>query len=230
VNSAGNEVHFLGLSWSGGYNEPRSEHLERRPVLAASGAAMAISGALFDQLGGFEEQFFAYYEDADLSVRSWQSGHSVVYEPDARVLHRYEFSRNVGKYYLLERNRWSMLLTLLEGRTLALLAPMLVVQEIALWGLAIRQGWVGPKARSSIWLLRNWRWLRARRAKVAAVRQVSDRALAPLYSTRLDAANVETPNWVARVFGLMAAYWALVQRLLGGRTGDACLEKRLLDD
>ena len=34
MNTAGNPVHFTGLSWAGGFNEPASHYAERRQVTA----------------------------------------------------------------------------------------------------------------------------------------------------------------------------------------------------
>ena len=73
----------------------------------------------FAALGGFCEPMFAYCEDTDLSLRCWQRGWRVVLVPDAVVLHRYEFSRNPQKLFLLERNRLLMVLTVYSGRLLA---------------------------------------------------------------------------------------------------------------
>jgi GT2 family glycosyltransferase len=40
------------------------------------------------RIGGFDESFFAYVEDVELSVRLMRSGVEMMYEPSARVLHR----------------------------------------------------------------------------------------------------------------------------------------------
>lgn len=216
VNSAGNEYHFLGLSWSGGFNEPTSDHLVARPTIAASGACMTIPAALFNTLGGFEEQLFAYYEDADLTIRAWQAGSEAWYVPEAIARHRYEFGKNELKYYLLDRNRWITLLTLFEARTLLLIAPLLVVQDIALWGVAGLQGWAGPKARSSIWVLTHLKWLRQRRRAVSDARRVGDRQLAPLFTSVLNPANVAMPRWVAAFSSVLRRYWGWSQSLMAG--------------
>lgn len=52
-----------------------------------SGACLLIRRALWDRLGGFDEGFFFYGEDADLCRRARQIGYRVVYFPGAEVLH-----------------------------------------------------------------------------------------------------------------------------------------------
>lgn len=214
LNSAGNAVHFLGLSWSGAFDELAADHGERREVLAASGACMAMPARVYQELGGFEPEFFAYQEDADLSLRSWQSGRPVVYVPDAVVRHRYEFGRNTGKFYLLDRNRLICVLTVWGTRTLVLLAPLLLGQELAMWLLAAKQGWLAERRRSVAWVLRHRRWLLGRRRRVQSRRVVGDATIAPHFAVALDPGNLETPAVLDLATPLLAGYWSLVRRLL----------------
>ena len=58
----------------------------REPV-AVSGCALLISRAACLQLGGFEESYFAYFEDADLCLRARFAGLHVAAVPTARVRH-----------------------------------------------------------------------------------------------------------------------------------------------
>jgi GT2 family glycosyltransferase len=57
------------------------------PVLFASGGAMLIERAAFLEAGGFDPEYFAYFEDVDLGWRLWILGRTVVYAPDAVVRH-----------------------------------------------------------------------------------------------------------------------------------------------
>lgn len=52
-----------------------------------SGTAMMVRKDLFDALGGFDEQFFMYFEDQDLCIRIKQLGKEVLFFPYARVDH-----------------------------------------------------------------------------------------------------------------------------------------------
>lgn len=180
LNSAGNPVHFSGLSWAGAMGEPATLHAAPADITSATGAATAVRADRFAALGGFCEDFFAYCEDTELSLRSWQRGWRVVYVPDAVVLHRYEFSRNPTKYYLLERNRLYLLLTLFEARTLILLAPALLGLELAVLAVATRQGWARQKVAGWRWLWQHRARVRARRAQVQAERVRTDAELADL--------------------------------------------------
>src|SRR4029450_755260 len=57
-------------------------------VFGACGAAFAIMKAVFDELGAFDEDFFASHEDVDLSYRARLRGYRCRYVANAVVRHR----------------------------------------------------------------------------------------------------------------------------------------------
>src|SRR6266511_2329947 len=69
LNAGANPIHVLGLSWSGGMGE-REERTEPVDTAGASGACLLTTLAHWQRLGGFDEEYFAYHEDAELSVRN----------------------------------------------------------------------------------------------------------------------------------------------------------------
>ncbi|MFC7550075.1 glycosyltransferase family 2 protein [Plantactinospora sp. GCM10030261] len=217
INTSGNPLHFTGLSWAGGNGEPASRHAERRSVPSLSGCCFAIRRDLWRELDGFAAEYFAYHEDTELSLRLWQRGLRQEYVPDAVVRHHYEFSRNALKLYLVERNRLITLLTAYEGRTLAVLAPMLLVTEIAMVLAALGGGWLPQKARGWGWLWRHRAWLRERRRRLQAERRVPDGALKDLMTGRIAASNVEAPPGTGVFNALAGAYWAAAKPLLRTR-------------
>ena len=215
MNSAGNPVHFSGLSWAGGLGEPADQHRDAADVASVTGAAMVARREVFTALGGFCQLMFAYCEDAELSLRAWQRGLRCRYVPDAVVLHRYEFSRNATKLYLLERNRLLMVLTLYERRTLLLLGPALVGLEMAMLAVAVTQGWTRQKVAGWWWLLRHRRALRDRRREVQSARTRRDADLAALLTGDFDPGaetGLTAPTIVRRA---ARAYWWAARRALG---------------
>lgn len=57
------------------------------PVDWISGAFMLIRRETFDALGGFDERFFLYWEDADFCRRALDAGWTTVYAPAVEVVH-----------------------------------------------------------------------------------------------------------------------------------------------
>lgn len=214
INSAGNPVHVLGLCWAGGLGEPAADHAVTGPVPSASGAGLVVRRELWDRLGGFPDEFFAYQEDLELSWRTWQLGYSVRYVPDAVVVHHYEFSRNSRKMFLLERNRLLFVLTCYGSRTLALLAPALLGFEVAMAVVAAGQGWGREKLQGWSWVLRHLDWVRRRRRAVQGARTVADRGLVPLWTDHFDATAMPLPAWAQPLQGVLAGYWRLVRRFV----------------
>lgn len=214
INSAGNPVHLLGLSWAGGLGEPASAHGVETEVASASGAGLVLRRELWSALGGFAPEYFAYLEDTELSWRCWQRGLRVVHVPGAVVVHRYEFSRNPRKLYLLERNRLLFLLTCHSGRLLALLALPLMALELAMLALAASQGWAGGKLRGWWWLVSHAGWVRERRALLQSERTVPDRELVRLLTAELSTTAVDLPAGLGLLNALLRTWWWVVRRAL----------------
>jgi len=90
INSAGGAMNFHGVGIQKGYmKKPAAEHDQPARTLFACGGAMAIDRKVFLEVGGFDEEFFAYYEDVDLGWRLWVMGHEVLYVPSAVCYHHH---------------------------------------------------------------------------------------------------------------------------------------------
>jgi GT2 family glycosyltransferase len=211
LNSAGNPVHLTGLSWAGGLDtaETRTTPYD---VTGASGACLLLASAVWKQLGGFDEAYFAYLEDSELSLRAWRLGLAARCVPTAIARHHYEFSRNAHKMYLLERNRLMMLTTVWPRRALVLLAPVLLACEVLLLGYAAASGWGRGKLSGYAWLWRHRTHLRERRRLLQAERQVPDRVWMARLTPALDRSAFGPLTPFANV--VFRAYWSLVRRLV----------------
>jgi GT2 family glycosyltransferase len=90
INSAGGGMNFHGVGIQRGLMEPPGPEFEwPRKSLFACGGAMAMDARRFREVGGFDEEFFAYYEDVDLGWRTWVEGGEVWYVPDAVCYHHH---------------------------------------------------------------------------------------------------------------------------------------------
>jgi hypothetical protein len=90
IDSAGGGMNFHGIGLQYGYKDlPRPEYDHPRKTLFPCGGAMAIDGAVFDESGGFDGEFFAYYEDVDLGWRLWVMGYEVHYVPTSVCWHHH---------------------------------------------------------------------------------------------------------------------------------------------
>ncbi|AJY74600.1 glycosyltransferase family 2 protein [Paenibacillus beijingensis] len=67
--------------------EDQGQFSERTLINNACGAAMMMLKTDFDDVQGFDEYFFMYYEDTDLSYKIREKGKTIVYIPDSIVRH-----------------------------------------------------------------------------------------------------------------------------------------------
>ncbi len=214
LNSNGNVVHVLGLSWVGGLGQPETR-TGPTDVAGAMGACLVTRRSHWQRLGGFYDKYFAFHEDAELSIRTWQLGLRVVNVPDATSLHQYEFGRNPNKTYLSERNRLMFLSTLWSWRALLLLAPALLALEAAMVVLAARQGFLAAKLRGWGWLWRHRGDVRARRRLVRSTLLVKDREWMRVLSDTVDSDLIPIPGAIrAPLNALMRVYWHAVRRFV----------------
>ncbi|MBV9919488.1 MAG: glycosyltransferase family 2 protein [Pseudonocardia sp.] len=207
LNSGGNPVHLIGLSWAGGLHstETRTAPYD---VTGASGACLLLAATVWKQLGGFDEEYFAYLEDSELSLRAWRLGLAARCVPTAVARHHYEFSRNAFKMHLLERNRLMLLATVWPRRALLLLAPVLAPCELLLLAYGTASGW--RKLAGYGWLWRHRGHLRARRRLIQE--ESTDRTWMARLSPTLDRAAFGPLTPLANA--VFRAHWSVVRRLL----------------
>src|SRR3954470_4576466 len=212
VNAGDNPVHVTGLSWSGRYLEP-AEHGPPRETAAVSGAALIARTDVFRELGGHCPAFFLYVDDTDMAWRARLAGWKVVFCPEAAVSHHYEFDKGLAKWRNLEHNRMWMVVSNYAGRTLALLAPLLLAAEAGIALQARRDGRWPQKREAWRDLIRGRRELARWRRRVQAQRSVGDRAIVARMQGEMHTPLVESPM-LDRVNRWMELYRRAVLPLL----------------
>lgn len=86
--SAGQALTADGRAYEVGAGEgQRPEHRERREVFGVCGAVCLLRRELFEELGGYDESYFSFYEDVDLNLRAQIAGRRFEYVPEAVVWH-----------------------------------------------------------------------------------------------------------------------------------------------
>jgi GT2 family glycosyltransferase len=109
IDFAGAELNFYGHGFQVGYqSRDIKAYDEERPILFACGGAMLIDRAVFLDVGGFDEDYFAFFEDVDLGWRLWLFGYDVMFAPKSIVYHHHHGTASAFPYeqvYVLwERN------------------------------------------------------------------------------------------------------------------------------
>ncbi len=110
IDFAGAMINFEGKGFQIDYGVDREKdtHHVVKFLPFVNGGAMLIQRDIFLRAGGFDEDFFAYYEDVDLGWRLWVLGYKVVFVPTSIVYHAHHgTSKNFGDdklRFLRERN------------------------------------------------------------------------------------------------------------------------------
>ncbi len=78
---------WAGNPWTRRYRAELAPADERRDAGWLSGSCVLVRRSAFDEIGGFDEGYFMYFEDVDLGYRLGRRGYRNVYEPAASALH-----------------------------------------------------------------------------------------------------------------------------------------------
>ena len=230
VQADGGEAHFIGtLTLRNGFTQlAQAREFGRSRIGACPSGCLLMNRQVAISLGGFDESYFFYFEDYEFSLRTRILGYRILSEPAAVVRHdrgtgNPELAfRGSGSYpreraYLLMRNRLRTLLTHYSMRTLLLLAPALLLYELATLALAIARGWTGAWLRSWGWILSNRAAACERRRWIQSRRRIPDREI--LSGGPLPLAPGLFRSSVLRGFvdafsALLNAYWRLARHFI----------------
>jgi len=180
IDSAGDGWTRWGGAFKRGHGRAADGFLTSSDVFGACGAAFMMRRAVFEELGGFDEDFFLAFEDVDLSYRARLLGYRCVYAPEATVEHAGSASlgrlseaavafgqRNLEWVYFID-TPWPILLRSLPGHGVMLLAASIYFLRCRRFGAFIKAKLAAAAA---------WRAVLAKRAAVQGRRRASSRAI-----------------------------------------------------
>lgn len=167
INSAGIVVDENGVARDALLGQPVAD-LPRTPfgVWGCSGGAAMYSRAMLDAIGGFDREYFMYYEDVDVAWRAQVRGWKSLCCPSVRVVHEHSAtSRHASafKLYWSGRNRVRLLAQNLPAAQLRRRFASIVGYEllyVAYYGARYR---TAAPLRGRIAGLRAWRAVRVDR-------------------------------------------------------------------
>ncbi|CAN5335839.1 glycosyltransferase [soil metagenome] len=132
VDYAGSAMAFNGMGYALHNRESSVDlTLHAEQTLFPSGGAMITPTALYLDVGGFDESFFAFFEDVDCGWRLWVLGHETHFVPASKVFHRHHGTIKRFGYarerYLLERNAMATIYKNYGDETLAKVLPGVIL-------------------------------------------------------------------------------------------------------
>ncbi len=196
INTIGNTIHYLGFGYCKDLNKKYKKILTDKKIVSASGAALMISRDYYENVGVFDEDFFMYNEDQNLSYRGLMLGYRHILSVKAVMYHKYNFHRRPFKMYHSEKNRLMILLENYEKKTLILLIPIFLINELLLIVYSVFNGWFFLKLKSYWYVLSHWKEIVRKRSHVQGNRTVSDYDLFLVMESKLDFDVVN--NWIIK--------------------------------
>ncbi len=190
LDSTGEMFTTWGLPYPRGRREADTgQYDKQKDIFGASGGASLYRLAMLEKIGLFDEDFFAYYEDADLSFRAQLAGWKVLYEPSAVVKHHIGGTSNkisgFGTHQTVKNLPWltiknvpgPMLLKVLPRFSLAYL--MIVGSSLFRDPMATLKGFGIMIALVPKKVYQRWRIQRARKISIRYIDSIIIRDLPP---------------------------------------------------
>lgn len=101
IDFIGGALNFYGMGFQPSHGQPNVlNYSASKQILFACGGSMLIERDLFLDCGGFDEDYFAYFEDIDLGWRLWVLGYRVLFVPTAISYHK---GLGTSRYFASEK-------------------------------------------------------------------------------------------------------------------------------
>lgn len=144
MDDAGDEYTIFGWTWRVGYGKSPEKFTKEREIFSVCAAAAVYRRNIFEKIGYFDENFFAYMEDVDISYRARINGYKCFYCPDAVVYHVGSLTSgsryNAFKIRLAARNNVYVPYKNMPWPQLLINAPFLLMGYLIKYLFFTRQG------------------------------------------------------------------------------------------
>jgi GT2 family glycosyltransferase len=102
-----NRTRGVGLHRFQGDRDENPQGGAVEEVTFLTGCCLLLPADVLREVGGFDEDYFAYVEDVDLSIRLREHGYSLLYQPAARIQHRVPLDDRPSPFQIVQgvRNR-----------------------------------------------------------------------------------------------------------------------------
>lgn len=179
IDGAGDGYRRGGLPGRIGHRELDSGQFDRkRYILGACGGAALYRRSLFEDIGLFDEDYFAYLEDVDLGLRAQSAGYKCLYVPSSIIYHLGCGTTGSGYHPLVVKlsaqNNWNTIVKNIPGPLLLKFLPQIAYwQAYYLAVVIVRGGQLIPWLHGSLRALLMLPRMISKRVAIASKRRVS---------------------------------------------------------
>lgn len=180
VDSAGDGFSWWGRAYPIGRGEKPQKHQKEKLVFGACAGTSIFRREVFEKVDLLDEDFYAYFEDIDLSFRAQLAGFKCLYVPSAVVYHRGSatFDRDsVQMRCLGDRNKCWLVLKNYPLKYLLIKAPQLILTSIKSFATDFWEGMAFTNIKANLIVIATLPKTFEKRGKIQKMRQVSDRYL-----------------------------------------------------
>jgi GT2 family glycosyltransferase len=204
IDSAGDSLLASGGAFKRHHGASVDMARESAEVFGVCGAACLMPRRVFDELGGFDEDFFASHEDVDLSYRARLLGYRCRYVADAVV--RHHGSATIGRIsrFAIFHGQRNLEWMYVKNTPISLLLTTLPSHLIYVAAASIhfaRAGALGAFVRAKLAALAGMPRALRKRRHVQRTRRVDVSALRPLLETRWLATKLREKRFDAELAG-----------------------------
>jgi len=196
---------------------PEGLDVTPRRSVCGSGGIMLVRKPVAESLGGFDEDFIFGYDDGEFTYRVSAAGHDVVQVPAARIYHLEKPLRDPRRLRYQTRGRLTLIAKTYAARTLALLAPALLVFELAQILFLIAKGAGMEWFRGARMVMERWPAIMEKRRAVMAAKRRPDNELLSggeiyMFPGRVDSSIMMAAKRIMEAF--LNAWWGLMKPFL----------------
>jgi len=183
-DSTGDLYTTWGYPYPRGRDEPVSNKYDKAEyIFAASGGASLYKAALFNDIGYFDEDFFAYNEDTDISFRAQLAGWRVYYTPKAIAYHRISQTGIKGSGFTHRQTMKNLPLLFwknVPAKLMPTILPRFTIMYLALFVGALKKGRGWPATQGILQMIILLPKALVKRRFIQGRRQVSPEYIASL--------------------------------------------------
>ena len=132
LDGTGDGYHVSGVAWRRNIDFPSDQYgLNTEEVFSPCAAAALYLREAFLEIGGFDENFFSYFEDVDLGFRLRLQGYRALYVPTAIVHHVGSATLGINSDFSLYHSHRNLVWTFLKNMPTRLLFKYLPAHVLA---------------------------------------------------------------------------------------------------
>jgi len=185
IDAAGLKIGSNGLGYNIGYGGLDDGRYDGEPLFGPCGGAALYCREMLDEIGFFDPDFFAYYEDFDLAWRARLAGWNALAAPRALVYHVHSATggeMSGFKVYHTHRNKWFVLVKNWPAALLRRHLAAILCADLAAFCLAVLRGRGLAALRARLAVLGGLGRLLHKRREVQGRRKLPDTQAAALFS------------------------------------------------